>query len=203
MDDYKKRIGLKDGREIVVRRPHIEHDWEELVGFLSGLPDELRNYFRYNVADPKICRARLEQINWKEHWRLIAELDGEIVGNGTLDRDPYGWTRHMAHLRCIVHPDYEKLGVGPILLHELVELAKSAGIERLYAEIIAEQRRVIRMLEKEGFIAEITLPSYAKDLRGRLHDVIVMSNNLEDIWEHLAQEFNELDIRYSRFYSGL
>jgi ribosomal protein S18 acetylase RimI-like enzyme len=203
MDDYKKRIGLKDGRELIVRRPNLEHDLDELVGFLSNLPDERKNYFRYNVADPKICRARLEQINWTEHWRLIAEIDGEIVGNGTLDRDPFGWTRHMAHLRSVVHPNYEKLGVGPILLRELVGLAQTAGIERLYAEVIKEQKSTIRMLEKEGFLAEITLAHYAKDLKGRLHDVVIMSNNLEEIWEHLAQEFNELDIRYSRFYSGL
>ena len=203
MDDYKKKIGLKDGRELIVRRPNLQNDLENLVAFLSSLPEERRNYFRYNVADPKICRSRLEQINWTEHWRLVAELDGEILGNGTLDRDPFGWTRHMAHLRCVVHPDYEKLGVGPILLRELVELAKSAGIERLYAEVIKAQRKVIRMLQKEGFIAEITLPSYAKDLKGRLHDVVIMSNNLEEIWEHLAQEMDELDVRYSRFYSGL
>ncbi len=203
MDDYKKRIGLKDGRELIVRRPSLENDLEALVGFLSNLPEERRNYFRYNVADSRICRARLEQINWTEHWRLIAELDDEIVGNGTLDRDPFGWTRHMAHLRCVVHPKYEKLGVGPILLRELVDIAKTAGIERLYAEVIKAQKNVIRMLEKEGFISEMTLPKYAKDLRGRLHDVVIMSNNLEEIWEHLAEEMSELDIRYSRFYSGL
>jgi L-amino acid N-acyltransferase YncA len=203
MQHFKKKIGLKDGKELIVRRPTLENDLEKMIDFLDGLPEERKRYLRYNIADRNICKTRLRQNDWVDHWRLVAEFNDEIVGSGTLDREQYGWTRHLARLRCVVKPSFSKIGVGPILFQQLVEIGSNAGIERLYAEVIKEQTNVITMHEKEGFIPEMTWPKCAKDQAGNLHDVIIMSNDLNAVWERLAQTVEDLDIRYSRLYSGL
>ena len=194
-----KKVPLPDGREVVLKQPTIDEDLQRLVSFLNGLPPEMKNYLRYNVTKTEVCRRRLEQVDSKNHWRLIAEVNGEIVGDGTLDREPFGWTRHVAELRGLVHPDYRRLGVGQILRTELVNQGRAAGVERLVAEVLREQTHVIEMLENAGFRYEATRKKYAKDSRGKLHDVIIMSNDLEMVWRRLAEDFADMDIKpYSR-----
>jgi ribosomal protein S18 acetylase RimI-like enzyme len=191
---------LGDNRKVIVRVPDPDVDLEPLVEFLAGLPPEARNYLRYDVNDLDTCRRRLKQVDDVDHWRVIAELDGLIVGDVTMDREPYGWSRHVAELRGVVHPKYRYLGIEPILLNQLVKSGAKAGIERLFTVVRADQREMIEIFEKEGFAYEFTRRKYAKDLRGKLKDVVVMSNDLDKVWKQLADQLEEMDIRISRFY---
>jgi ribosomal protein S18 acetylase RimI-like enzyme len=191
---------LSDNRKVIVREPNPDADLEALVQFLSGLPADVRNYLRYDVTDVDPCRRRLKQVDEVDHWRVIAELDGRIVGDVTMDREPYGWSRHVAELRGVVHPDYRCLGIEPILFNQLVKMGSQAGIERLFTVVRADQREMIELLEKEGFVYEFTRRKYAKDIKGKLRDVVVMSNDLDAVWKQLADKLEEMDIRISRFY---
>jgi ribosomal protein S18 acetylase RimI-like enzyme len=191
---------LSDNRKVIVRVPDPEVDLEALVAFFAGLPPEVRNYLRYDVSDMTTCRRRLKQVDGVDHWRVIAELDGKVVGDVTMDREPFGWSRHVAELRGVVHPEYRYLGIEPILLNQLVKSGAKGGIERLFTVIRADQREMIEVLEKEGFVYEFTRRKYAKDLRGKLRDVVVMSNDLDAVWKQLADQLEEMDIRISRFY---
>jgi ribosomal protein S18 acetylase RimI-like enzyme len=191
---------LGDNRKVIVRVPDHESDLEQLVDFFAKLPAEVRNYLRYDVTDIDPCRRRLKQVDGVDHWRVIAELDGRIVGDVTMDREPYGWSRHVAELRGVVHPEYRYLGIEPILLNQLVKMGSQAGIERLFTVVRADQRDMIDILEKEGFVYEFLRRKYAKDLRGKLRDVVVMSNDIDSVWKQLAEQLEEMDIRISRFY---
>ncbi len=200
MERVRELSRLADGREVLIRQPDPERDVEALVEFLSALPEDVRIYLRYNVTETEIARARLAQIDNGDHWRVIAELDGGIVGDATMDREPFGWSRHVAELRGVVHPEYRHMGIEPMLLGVLSRLAAGAGVERVFTEVLAGQREMIDVLQAEGFEYEFTRRKYAKDQRGKLHDVIVMSNDLESLWKQLAEQLEEMDIRLSRFY---
>lgn len=200
MESNSDVFRLSDNRKVFVRVPDAEADLEALVEFLTRLPAEVRNYLRYDVSEADMCRRRLKQVDDVDHWRVIAELDGKIVGDVTMDREPYGWSRHVAELRGVVHPDYRYLGIEPILFNQLVKFGSQAGIERLFTAVRADQRQTILMLEKEGFVYEFTRRKYAKDIKGKLRDVVVMSNDLDAVWKQLADQLEEMDIRISRFY---
>lgn len=200
MESNSEVFRLSDNRKVFVRVPDPEADLDALVDFLAHLPAGVRNYLRYDVTDPDMCRRRLKQVDCVDHWRVIAELDGKIVGDVTMDREPYGWSRHVAELRGVVHPDYRYLGIEPILFNQLVKMGSQAGIERLFTVVRADQRQIILMLEKEGFVYEFTRRKYAKDIKGKLRDVVVMSNDLDAVWKQLADQLEEMDIRISRFY---
>ncbi len=195
-------IRLADDRELTVRKPTVSEDKERLIAFFSGLPRGLRNYLRYNVTNPDLCQRRLELVDGKDHWRLIAELDGDIMGEGSMDREPFGWTHHIAHLRIVVEPTAVRLGIGTILLRRLVELGRSAGIERFYSEVIKEHTEMISALEQEGFVYEATRKDYAKDLKGKLHDVVIMSNDQSAVWSKLEEHIEEMDIRMPAIHRG-
>jgi len=191
---------LSDNRKVIVREPHADNDLDQLVEFLASLPAEVRNYLRYDVTEVDTCRRRLKQVDGVDHWRVIAELDSKIVGDVTMDREPYGWSRHVAELRGVVHPDFRRLGIEAILFNQLVKAGAKAGIERLFTVVRADQREMIDVLEKEGFVYEFLRRKYAKDTNGKLRDVVVMSNDIDSVWKQLADQLEEMDIRISRFY---
>jgi len=187
---------------LVIRIPAISKDLDSLVNFFAVLPSSLRNKMRYKVTDKELLRKRLEQIDGTNHWRLIAEIGGKIVGDATMDREPFGWTRHVAEVRAVVDPQYSLLDIEAALFKELAVLGDKAGIERLFTEVMKGQNKLITALEQAGFIYEATRRKYAKDLQGRLHDVILMSNDLDKVWKSLAKHIEELDTQPSRTMEG-
>jgi len=193
---------LSDGRQITIRECDRPDDADRLHRFLSGLPGSLRNYLRYDVADRELFDRRMAQLDGSSHWRLIAEIDGRIVGEATMDREPFGWTRHVAELRAVVAPDSANLGLRALLLRGLAHIAQQVGIGRVFTEVLAEQSDLIRALAQIGFDREATRRNYARDLKGHLHDVVVMSNDLEAVWDQLQEMVNETDIRFERSFSG-
>jgi len=193
---------LGDGRSLKIYQPDPARDLEKLVTFLSGLPERERKNMRYNVTDRKVGAQRLAMVDGVDHWRLFAEVDGTVVGDATMDRSLYQWTRHVADLRCAVDPGYEKLGVRAVLLKALVELSGAAGIERLCSEVLDSQPALIATLDSLGFTREVVRKHYAKDLTGAYHDVIVMSNDREPVWRRLSEKLEDMDVQYARMYCG-
>jgi len=129
-------------------------------------------------------------------------VDGALVGDATMDRSLYPWTRHVADLRCAVDPKFEKLGVRAALLAALVEISSEAGIERLCSDVLDSQPGLISSLESLGFTREVVRKHYAKDLAGKYHDVIVMSNDREPVWRRLSETLEDMDVKYARIYGG-
>ena len=195
-------VRLGDGRDLRIRRPDIDSDQSRMIEFFSKLPRSLRNYLRYNVTKPELLRRRLSMVDERDHFRLIAEIDGKVVGDGSMDREPFGWTHHIAHVRTVVDPEFKSLGIDTLLLRRLVEFGKECGVDRFFSEVIKEHTEMIRTLENEGFVMELTLKDYAKDIKGRLRDVVVMSNDQTTVWKRLEEHIEELDIRMHSLYRG-
>ncbi|MBI5534670.1 MAG: GNAT family N-acetyltransferase [Deltaproteobacteria bacterium] len=195
---------LSDGREVLIRRPVVEKDLDRLLAFYAQLPLAVKNHLRYDVGkNREVGTKRLEQIDGQSHWRLVAELeDGSFVADGTMDRAMFGWTRYIADIRLVVEPKYEDLGLREALCEELVRIAQKAGVERLETEVLAEHESFIGFLEQQGFTREVVRKAYAKGVDGKLHDVIIMSNKLEDVWKHLEDHIHEMDISFSRWSGG-
>jgi RimJ/RimL family protein N-acetyltransferase len=200
MEFTTKTVQLADGRTLVVRRPETETDLDKLVAFFAKLPPQVKNYLRYNVDNKDFFRQRLDSVDGRDHWRLVAELDGEIVGDATMDREPFGWTRHMAELRAVVDPQSENLGVESVLFNQLAHLGSASKVERLFVEVLEDHRGLVKILEKEGFVKEGILKDRAKDQRGKLHDVVILSNDLETVWKSLEERLSDLDLKLHNAY---
>lgn len=194
-------LTLHDGREVQIRQPGIE-DLEKLMAFLTRLPDDIKQYLRYNVHDHEILSRRLKEVDSENHWRLVAELDGRIIADGTLDRDAYGWTRHIAELRVIVDDEFEGLGVRAGLCEEFVILAQQVGVERMQMQVPVERTDLIPILEGLGFRQELVRKLYAKGLDGKLHDVVFMTNDVDRMWKRLEESMHDLDTNFTRWFSG-
>ncbi len=184
---------LTDRQNVVVRAVDPAKDLDPLVAFYTSLPPELRSGLRYDVTDRDICVARLKQIDNANHWRLVAEVDGSIVGEGALDRERFGWARHIADVRHVIDPKFEHTKLREYICEQLVIAARTGAIERLTAEVLAEQQDSIEMLKKLGFVYELTRHRYAKGVDGSLHDLVVLSNDLEAVWDQLEEHLRAMD----------
>jgi GNAT superfamily N-acetyltransferase len=71
----------------------------------------------------------------------------------------------------VVSDSWRGRGLGTLLLQRLLELAETAGIERLRAEVLATNARMLRLLRASG------LPQSAR----RIDDVVLVKLVLRDL----------------------
>jgi L-amino acid N-acyltransferase YncA len=183
---------LPDGRKAEVRAA-TPADLDGLVRFFGDLPDSTRLFLRYNVRDRALTARRLDQIDGVEHWRLVAVVDGAIVGDATMDREAFGWTRHVAELRVVLCDEFEPLGLREFLSERMLDLARGSDVEVVQTEVLAERKFFIKLMESLGFRKEVVRRRHAKGMDGRLHDVVVMSNDIDAVWRHLEQHMHDMD----------
>ena len=188
---------LATSQVLNIHQPDMTIDPDRYFRFVNELPDFRKNYLRHQTAEPAACRAQLERFNGGERWALMGEMDGEIVASGTLERQPFEWTHHVAEMRCTVAPTSTHLGIGRIMMHQLVVLAARLGIEKLYVEVQREHRGAQQKLRAEGFAPEAVRPQYVRDVSGKLHDVLIMSMDMNNIWQDYEDMVHELDFHYS------
>ena len=74
--------------------------------------------------------------------------------------------------------DAEKVGLGHVLAETIFALAVRLGLEKIIAQMMADQEGAIRVFELLGFNVEATLRNHVKDRYGHKHDLIVMANDL-------------------------
>jgi len=196
----ERRFSLKDGVELVVREPTVA-DAPLLRAFFDGLPRSERIYLRHSALQDEGLVARLKEIDRHTHFRMVATIGGEVVGDATLDRKPYTWMNHVGDLRVIVDPRKRGKGVGSFIARELLTLGKDAGIERLIAEWFDGQDRAQKLALSLGFEFAAKLDKLGKDSRGQSHDLIMMVAKLSTAWDKLLDQIEELDGSYHRFYA--
>lgn len=105
---------------------------------------------------------------------LVAEIDGEIVGNMSFQAGPRLRVRHIGEMGISVLRKYWGLGIGGLLLANLIEWARGTGIIRkIDLRVRIDNLPAIHLYEKYGFIHEgrITRGFY---LHGKFVDLYIM-----------------------------
>jgi len=162
----------KEKAEIHVRAMRAD-DWRDLYVIWS---------------DPRVCWGTLQVPFQSEDdvrkkvenspegmVRLVAEVDGRVVGASTLHRSHAPRKQHLADCGVSVHPDYWNRGVGSALIGAMVDLADQwLGLKRLELEVYADNAAAIHLYEKFGFVVEGTKRKYAFR-NGEYVDTLVMA----------------------------
>ncbi|MEW6368441.1 MAG: GNAT family N-acetyltransferase [Acidobacteriota bacterium] len=195
--DFPKTVTLRDGREVVLR-PMAGDDFERSYAFFRDLPDDIRLYLRADVTRKDVVERRMKHDDRHRFLRLVAVHGDKIVADATIYRQIHSWQRHVGELRVIIHPDYQRHGLGMDLIRELYEIANRTGLDVIYSNIIEEQKGAVRILEKLGFKKELVKKSHVVDMMGRKHDLIVMTCNLAELWDHLEMLMLQMDTALSQ-----
>ena len=92
--------------------------------------------------------------DWIECGSLIGELDGRLVAHAVFMRLR---ETGAAEVAFTVADEHQGRGIGPRLLERLAERAAEAGIERFVAEVLADNRPMLKVFEEAGFEVSRTL----------------------------------------------
>ncbi|HEY0737051.1 MAG TPA: bifunctional acetate--CoA ligase family protein/GNAT family N-acetyltransferase, partial [Herpetosiphonaceae bacterium] len=149
---------LKDGTPVTIR-PIRPDDEPLMVAFHHTLSDR-SVYLRY-FAPLTLARrtdhqrlTRMCFIDYAREMALVVERsDPEtgahaIIGVGRLIRLP---GRSTAEWAILVSDEYQRSGIGTELLGRLLEVARDERLAHVIAEILPENRGMLRVAEKLGF----------------------------------------------------
>ncbi len=194
-NDYPKTYTLTDGKEIQLR-PMRADDRDRLYSFFRSLASKNRRFFKHDVTQREVITNWCANIDYDRVLPILATIkDGDrekVIADGTLHTERHGWSTHVAEVRMVLLPKYRKKGLGRIMLRELYDRAIARGVEKIQAMVRDDDTLSIDSLKHLGFKKEAVFKKHAIDANGRKHDVVVMYNDLSELWKAME----DLNIDY-------
>ncbi len=171
---YRKFVTLKNGQRVMFRFLN-EQDRQHLIQLFQEAPEEDIRFLKQDVKDEKLINYWVDHINYRKVLPLVAVNleDNRLVADATLHRGKHS-AKHIGEIRIFVSRPFRNLGLGSLMLEELINLALKEGLQWLKAEIIAEQKKVIKAFREKGFEIRATLDDYFIRKDGMTHDVVLM-----------------------------
>lgn len=186
MTGFPKRALCKDGTAVTLR-PMAKGDEERVRRFFAALPKADRAFLRDDVTDPGVIARWFEHLDYQVRLPLMA-LDGdEVVGHALLDAARPSWSLHVAEIRLVVATSFQRRGLGTVLTHELVDLARRRGLDKVMAQMMDTQTSARHMFERIGFSVEAELKHHVKDLDGKKHSLVIMTCPLDAAWDRMEE----------------
>ena len=138
---------LADGRIAVVRRLRVD-DGDGVHALHDRVSDEsLRLRFFAAGARSAAHRYVDHVLAQSDQLALVAEIGGEIVGLAT--SEPVDVDTH--EIAFLVADEVQGTGLGTLLLEHLAAAARDQGVRHFTADVLLENRRMLRVIEDAGF----------------------------------------------------
>ena len=194
MELSSKTIQLKDGTKIVIR-PLSKQDGPALLKFFAAVPVDDRLFLKDDVTKKDVIDRWVDGLDFDRVLPMIAEKDSDILGDATLHFGRYRWQRHMAEIRCVVARKYQKKGLGTALMRELVSVAEQKNVSKIQANVMDAQESAQRAFLRLGFKKEAELKDFLMDRNGRTHNLILMVNDVSEMWKKMEDLLILHDVR--------
>lgn len=167
-----------NGKEITFRLMN-ENDQLGILRLARSLPEEDLAFLRTDITRPEVVDDWIENVKRGRTITVMAELNGQIVGYGSLHHDETKWTAHLGEIRVLVNKHFRSFGLGKRLAAEIFYIANEMKLERIICQIAADQPRVRQMFESLGFNAEAYLSDWLMCRNGKTHDLLILSLQTE------------------------
>ncbi|MCD4697805.1 MAG: bifunctional acetate--CoA ligase family protein/GNAT family N-acetyltransferase, partial [Bacteroidales bacterium] len=161
---------LNDGTEIVLRpiKPEDEPLWLEMLGSCSK--QSIYSRFRYDFYfDSHVVATQFCFIDYDREIAIVAEVNMEgrkkLIGVGRLIADP---DVEIAEYAVLITDEWQHRELGQILTAYCIEIARIAGIKKVSAETTKDNKPMISVFKKLGFIVfynEDTTVTVSKELQ--------------------------------------
>jgi len=152
-EELERYRTTRAGVEILMR-PVKMSDEEVLKDFFYSLSDQ-SNYRRFIMLRRRLPHEVLQKftaIDYTKQMVILAVIqEGEkelVVGVGqyVVMEDA-----HTAEIALAVRDDYQQKGIGTLLLSYMQEIAKRQGLLGFTADVLGENKPVMKLVEKAGF----------------------------------------------------
>ena len=141
---------LSDGSTVHVRQ--ITPEDADLILALHARFSDRTRYLRYFSPYPRIPPrdlARFVNVDHHDREALVMAVGDDLIAVGRYERLGQGATD--AEVAFVVEDAYQGRGVGSALLEHLAEAARESGISRFVAEVLPQNRTMLRVFSDAGF----------------------------------------------------
>lgn len=152
----EKKVILKNGKECIFRSPgpgdaeavldHLKLAAVE-TDFLIRYPEEITMTVQEEEAFLTKCMDDPKSL------MIAAFADGKLIADGGFQciMDMAVKYSHRASFGIAVQKEFWKLGIGEMIVTEMISYAKKAGYEQLELEVDCGNERAVRLYQKLGF----------------------------------------------------
>jgi len=155
---------LKDGRSVLLRpiRPEDELLEKQLI---TGLSEESSRYRFFHILKDitHTMLTRYCNIDYDREMAIMAEYTSDgvkrSVGVSRLIIEPDGETGEFA---VLVADDFQDNGLGLKLSDMLIGIAEERGLKSMYAMVLNDNRKMLRLAKNLGFTRESSSPTETK-----------------------------------------
>lgn len=107
---------------------------------------------------------------------LLAETGENIIGIASIKGDSHELTRHIGEVGICILKDYWDLGLGTLMMEELIERASASDVLfRLELTVQHRNLRAIHLYKKMGFQTECVMERGFRTAEGEFLEVDLMS----------------------------
>ena len=148
--DWVQDAVMKDGRTTRIR-PILPSDADGLQEFVKGMSAE-SSYFRFFRVKTELTEEELAdftRLDYQKNMAFVALIDGKIVGVGRyngVDGAP-----DTAEVAFTVADGKQGKGIGTLLVFRLTAYARTHGITRFRAFLLADNHAMMRVFRNAGF----------------------------------------------------
>lgn len=175
--EYPAEINLED--ESLTLRLAAIADEEALLTFARALPEHDLLFLRRDITKPDQVRSWLELVEEGQYVTVVGLRGDEVVGIATVAREGLSWNRHVAELRVLVSESMRGKHLGRLLTEQAFANARQMGVKKMVAQMTTDQRAAIAVFSRMGFRREARLARHVIDLDGVLHDLQIMSLDVD------------------------
>lgn len=184
LEQFPLQVSLGDERSVELRVATPD-DRDAIVAFAQGLPEQDLLFLRVDITQPEVVDNWLGNVAAGVTVSLLAYDGDAVAGYATIDRNPARWTRRVGEIRVNVGPEYRSQGLGRHLSAKIFDIARRIGLRKLMANMTPDQRGAQAAFKRLGFVPEALLADYIEDRRGDLHDLVIMSYDVDGLTDQM------------------
>ena len=145
----------RDGRRWILR-PGRPTDGRPLARLFADVRAEGRWLITTpgSVSEPSEAFWISEMIRAGEQLVLVAEADGDVVGNVLVSVDRGAATEHIGVLSILLGHGWRDVGIGSALISAAQAWAAERALRKLSLGVFPDNERAIAVYEKHGFVRE-------------------------------------------------
>ncbi len=152
----EKKVTLKNGKDCILRSP-VPEDADAVLDHLRLASTETDFMIRYPEEITMTVKEEEELLgksnNDPKSLMIAAEVDGKIIADGGFRAimDMAAKYSHRASFGIAVKKEFWNMGIGKLIVTELVSYAEKAGYEQMELEVDCRNDQAIRLYQKLGF----------------------------------------------------
>lgn len=176
-DQWSSNVVLGDGETVHIR-PIRPEDAPSLAAFHVRQSPE-STYRRFFSPKPQLSERDLDHftnVDFVDRVALVVERHGELIAWASYER----WAgRDDADAAFQVDDDHHGKGIATLLLEHLAVIARSNGILRFTAEVLADNRPMLAVFSRAGWPVQRRFESGVVDLDFSLDDTSEFIDSVE------------------------